>query len=100
MIFTSGGSEANNLAIKGAAVDRLLISAIEHPSVIEAAKASGKPVESVPVDRNGILDLDALDRMLGGGPRALSVVIALAFVLFGVTLLSAVKGGGWRRPHG
>src|SRR5467141_599550 len=37
---------------------------------------------------------------LGGGPRALSVVIALAFVLFGVTLLSAVKGGGWRRPHG
>src|SRR5438132_2940449 len=36
----------------------------------------------------------------GGGPRALSVVIALAFVLFGVTLLSAVKGGGWRRPHG
>jgi len=37
---------------------------------------------------------------LGGGPRALSVVIALAFVLFGVTLLSAVKGGGWRRPYG
>jgi Na+-driven multidrug efflux pump len=37
---------------------------------------------------------------LGGGPRALSVVVALAFVLFGVTLLSAVKGGGWRRPHG
>src|SRR2546422_400286 len=33
---------------------------------------------------------------LGGGPRALSFVIALAFVLFGVTLLSAVKGGGWR----
>src|SRR5438105_10065262 len=77
VIFTSGGSEANNLAIKGAAVDRLLISAIEHPSVIEAAKASGKPVESVPVDRNGILDLDALDRMLGGGPRALvSVMLA------------------------
>src|SRR6266403_42634 len=37
---------------------------------------------------------------VGGGPRALSVVVALAFVLFGVTLLSAVKGGGWRRPHG
>src|SRR5205809_985415 len=33
---------------------------------------------------------------LGGGPRALSFVIALAFVLFGVTLLSAVRGGGWR----
>ena len=39
VVFTSGGSEANNLAIKGAAVDRLIISAIEHPSVMEAAKA-------------------------------------------------------------
>jgi putative MATE family efflux protein len=34
---------------------------------------------------------------LGGGPRALSFVIAVAFVLFGVTLLSAVKGSAWRR---
>src|SRR5439155_5383612 len=42
VIFTSGGSEANNLAIKGAPVDRLLVSATEHPSVIEAAKASGR----------------------------------------------------------
>jgi putative MATE family efflux protein len=33
---------------------------------------------------------------LGGGPTALSFVIAVAFVLFGVTLLSAVKGGAWR----
>ena len=33
--FTSGGSEANNLAIKSAPVERLLISAIEHPAVIE-----------------------------------------------------------------
>jgi putative MATE family efflux protein len=34
---------------------------------------------------------------LGGGLSALSTVIALAFVLFGVTLISAVKGGAWRR---
>jgi putative MATE family efflux protein len=34
---------------------------------------------------------------LGGGLRALSVVVALAFVLFGVTLVSAVKAGAWRR---
>jgi putative MATE family efflux protein len=34
---------------------------------------------------------------LGGGLGALSTVIALAFVLFGVTLISAVKGGAWRR---
>jgi len=34
---------------------------------------------------------------LGGGLTALSVVVALAFVLFGVTLISAVRGGAWRR---
>jgi putative MATE family efflux protein len=34
---------------------------------------------------------------LGGGLSALSVVIALAFVMFGITLVSAVKGGAWRR---
>jgi cysteine desulfurase len=77
LVFTSGGSEANNLAIKGAAVDRLLVSAVEHPSVLESARAAGKPVEIVPVDRDGIIDLVALDRMLAGGPRALvSIMLA------------------------
>ena len=47
VVFTSGGSEANNLALRGVAAERILVSAIEHPSVIEAAKASGKPVEVV-----------------------------------------------------
>ena len=58
VIFTSGGSEANNLAIKGAPVERLVISGIEHPSIVESAKASGKPVEFIPVDRDGIVDLE------------------------------------------
>ena len=70
VVFTSGGSEANNLAIKGAPVERLLISAIEHPSVIEAAKASGKPVELIPVTAAGVIDLHALVGLLAG-PRAL-----------------------------
>ncbi len=77
VIFTSGGSEANNLAIKGTPVERLVISGIEHPSIVESAKASGKPVEFIPVDRNGIIDLDTLDRMLASGPAALvSVMLA------------------------
>ena len=70
VVFTSGGSEANNLALKGAPVERLIVSAIEHPAVLEAAKASGKPVEVIPVDGNGVVDLAALDAMLKG-PRAL-----------------------------
>jgi cysteine desulfurase len=77
VVLTGGGSEANNLAVKGAPVARLLISAVEHPSVIEAARASGKAVECVPVDSSGIIDLEILDRMLAAGPRALvSVMLA------------------------
>jgi cysteine desulfurase len=71
VVFTSSGTEANNFAVKSTPVGRLLVSAIEHPSVIEAAGASGKPVEFIPVDRNGLVDLTALDRMLGTGPQAL-----------------------------
>jgi len=40
VIFTSGGSEANNLAVKGTAVERMLVSAVEHPSVIETARGA------------------------------------------------------------
>jgi cysteine desulfurase len=75
VIFTSGGTEANNLALKSAA--RVLVSAVEHPSVLEAARASGKAVEIIPVDRNGIVDLESLERMVIVGPKALvSVMLA------------------------
>ena len=60
VIFTSGGSEANNLALKGARVERLIVSAVEHPSVLESARASGKPVDVLPVDGEGVADLDRL----------------------------------------
>ncbi|MGE3829602.1 MAG: cysteine desulfurase family protein, partial [Parvibaculaceae bacterium] len=77
VVFTSGGSEANNLAIKGAPAERLIVGATEHPSVIEAAGASGKPVKIVPVDSNGVIDLAELAAMLSSGPRALiSVMLA------------------------
>lgn len=76
VVFTSGGSEANNLALKGAPVERIIVSAVEHPSVLEASKASGKPVEVIPVDADGVIDLASLARMLPG-PRALvSVMLA------------------------
>jgi cysteine desulfurase len=77
LLFTSGGSEANNLALKGIGVERLLVSAIEHPSILETARASGKAVEVIPVDGNGIVDLESLERMLAVGPKALvSVMLA------------------------
>jgi cysteine desulfurase len=64
VVFTSGATEAVNLAILGAvaagATRRLLVSAIEHDAVREAAGASGVAVETVPVRAAGVLDLDAL----------------------------------------
>ncbi|OWZ84940.1 cysteine desulfurase family protein [Natranaerobius trueperi] len=64
-IFTSGGTEANNLAIRGTAYrkkrmgDHLITSQVEHPSVIEVFKqleAEGYRVSYLPVDENGRVD--------------------------------------------
>jgi cysteine desulfurase len=74
--FTSGGTEANNMALRGVAVERILVSAVEHPSVMAAAKASGKPVEVVPVDHYGRVDLAALETMLHGPKALVSVMLA------------------------
>lgn len=76
IIFTSGGSEANNLALKGAKVERLLVSAIEHPSVLATARASGKIVDVIPVTPAGIVDLAALEAALPGSPALVSIMLA------------------------
>ncbi len=74
--FTGGGTEANNMAVRGVDVERILISAIEHPSVSAAAKASGKIVEIIPVDRLGRVNLSALEHMLIGPKALVSVMVA------------------------
>jgi cysteine desulfurase len=73
IVFTSGGTEANNLAMKSAGRRRVLVSAVEHDSVLKAG-----PCEIVPVDRNGVVDLAALERMLGAStePAVVSVMFA------------------------
>lgn len=76
VVFTSGGSEANNMALKGAPVERLVVSAIEHPSVLETARASGKTVEMIPVTGEGVIDLEALAKLLAGPKALVSVMLA------------------------
>lgn len=77
VVFTSGGSEANNLALKGTPADRLIVSGVEHPSVLEAARGSGKPVDILPVNGSGVVDLEALERLLKEAPKTLiSVMLA------------------------
>jgi cysteine desulfurase len=74
IVFTSSATEANATALRGAGAATVLVSAVEHPSV-RAAVAS--PVV-VPVDRNGVVDLDALDRALAAanGPVVVSLMLA------------------------
>ena len=74
VIFTSGGTEANNLAIKGFAAlaprGRLLYSAVEHPCVLEpmrALEARGWRVETMAVDGEGCVDIGAFEEQLAGG---------------------------------
>ncbi len=73
VVLTSGGTEANNLALNvpGRTV---LVSAVEHESVLRPAREALR----IPVDRNGIVDLAALDRMLAGidGPALVAVMLA------------------------
>lgn len=82
VIFTSGGTEANNLALLGAVrgglAARLLVSGIEHDSVRAAAAGASVPVTVLPVDSEGLIDLAALDRLLsaGEGPALVSVMLA------------------------
>jgi cysteine desulfurase len=82
VVFTASGTEANNLALKGAAaglgIRRLVVSAVEHASVLDSAAATGLPVDIAPVSGDGDLDLAALDRLLaaGDGPALVSVMLA------------------------
>jgi len=83
VIFTSGGSEANNLFIKGAAVGlkagTLAVSAVEHPSVYEPAgqlRRQGWRLEHVGVDENGRVDVNDWGRALAERPQLVSVMLA------------------------
>jgi cysteine desulfurase len=74
VIFVSGGTEANHLALLGASRERVLVSAIEHDSVRHAIPGA----EIIPVGPEGIADLDALDRLLGADVRPALVSVMYA----------------------
>lgn len=77
VVFNSGGTEANAQAIASALAagcERLIVSATEHPCVAEAAANAGAPVEVLPVDANGVVDLDWLAQALARPGRAVVAV--------------------------
>ncbi len=74
VVFTSGGTEANQLALNGLATAATLVSAIEHDSVLAAAPAAAR----LPVDARGVIDLAALDAWLANAPAPALVSVMLA----------------------
>ncbi len=83
VIFTSGGSEANNLFLKGAASlmkpGLLAVGSTEHPCVLEPARQlrrAGWTLASLAVDAQGRLDAQALADVLAQRPRLVSVMLA------------------------
>jgi cysteine desulfurase len=79
LVFTSGGTEADNLAIFGgvAAGGRLVTTRVEHPAVREAARrlaSRGVEVVELPVDRHGRLDLAAADAAIVPGTTLVSAM--------------------------
>jgi cysteine desulfurase len=74
VVFTSGGTEADNLAVRGALAARggvAVCTAIEHKAVLEPVRTSGGRV--VPVDALGLVDLDALAAQLDDSVTLVSV---------------------------
>jgi len=83
VVFTSGGTEANNLAITGSCRKwqhaRLAVSATEHPSVLEAAQrqlADGGDVDVIPVTEQGIITAAAFEKALHADTKLVSVMLA------------------------
>lgn len=82
LVFTASGTEANNLALQGVMAahpgKRLLVSSIEHACVTNAAQAlaaQGVPVAWIPVDAQGVVNMDWLAQELAKGDVALVSVM-------------------------
>jgi cysteine desulfurase len=85
IIFTSGGSESNNLAIKGTAFaqrsrgNHIITTAIEHPAVLEVCaflETQGFRVTYIPVDEYGLVDMAALEKSITPQTILISVMHA------------------------
>ena len=77
VIFSSGGTESNAQGVMSALAagcERLIVGATEHPCVAEAAVASGAPVEVLPVEADGVVDLAWLEAALRRPGRALVAI--------------------------
>ena len=85
VVFTAGGTESDNIALRGAldaahpSRTRLVVSAVEHEAVLNTAKAigrRGRPVTILPVDADGLVTAAALEVALGHDVALVSIITA------------------------
>jgi len=80
IIFTSGGTEANNLALATLSANTgLAVSAIEHPSILEPAQyltTQGHDLTLLAVDNNGTITQDAINQVMERQPQLVSMMLA------------------------
>jgi cysteine desulfurase len=110
VVFTAGGTESDNIALRGAmdaahpSRTRLVVSAVEHEAVLNTAKAigrRGRPVTILPVDANGLVASPALEAALGPDVALLSIITANneTGVIQPVATLSAMARHGGALCH-
>jgi cysteine desulfurase len=85
IIFTSGGSESNNYAIKGSAIansqkgNHIITTSIEHPAVLEVCRyleKNGFEITILPVDSTGLVDPDLVEKSITSRTILISVMHA------------------------
>ncbi|HEY7845586.1 MAG TPA: cysteine desulfurase family protein [Bradyrhizobium sp.] len=83
VVFTSGGTEANASALTpalrgpaGSPVQRLLVSSVEHPSVLAGGRFGPEALSKIAVTPSGVVDLGDLRARLAAGPPALVSIMA------------------------
>lgn len=83
VVFTSGATEANAMALSpawsrpgGLPPERLLVSAVEHPSVLGGGRFGPDRTLVIPVNADGVVARDQLRALLGGMPAMVSVMLA------------------------
>ena len=86
VLFTSGATEANNMAIMGGGEALCLVSGMEHPSIMRVHPNT----EIIPVDHEGIVDLDWLDNRLQGEAPG-TVVVSVLFASHETGVIQPVK---------
>ncbi|MBR5224731.1 MAG: cysteine desulfurase [Clostridia bacterium] len=76
IVFTSGGTEANNQVLRSFAGAHVVLSAIEHHSVLEAAKAAGCSITLVSPDASGFVSPESISRALRPETRLICLMAA------------------------